>query len=91
VTRLQHEVQIVSPIVGFSLVNSDRFINVEQAAVLQPFSSELAIDGMLGQTANPEWKVERSAHWRRELEEAHLLAGDDLFGDDFSRSQYKGQ
>jgi len=91
VSRTSHRIDIFTPLIRFSLVNSDKFVNVEKAAILQPYSPDLRIDGMLGQTADSKWTVQKSAHWRKHLEEDHLLLSNDIFGDDFSRSQYTGK
>ena len=47
------------------------------------------IAGLLGQTADPEWQVQKTDGWRRHLELDHLLQGDDLFGDDFATNLYE--
>jgi hypothetical protein len=86
--RTSHRLDVITPLLRFAIVNSDKFINVESAAVLQAYSPELHIDGMLGQTADAEWTVQKTAHWRKHLEEDHMLASDDVFGDDFPRNQY---
>ena len=42
-----------------------------------------AIAGLLGQTADPEWTVQKTDEFKQHLELDHLLTSDDLFGDDF--------
>ena len=71
--------RVVSRAVSFSLVNADHFVNIESAETHIPYSPSLHFDGLLGQTADPDWKVEKTAEWRRHLELDHLLPTDDLF------------
>ena len=77
-------VHVSTPQLRLSLVNSDWFINVESAALLVPYSSELQLQGLLGQTADPHWQPHgNSARWRQHLEQDHMLRSQDLFGHDF--------
>jgi len=90
VTRTNHKVLVVTPVVRFTLVNSDRLINVEEASLLSSFSPDLHLDGLLGQTADTKWKTQKSKHWKKHLEEDHMLSVNDLFSDSFSRNKYSG-
>jgi hypothetical protein len=78
---------------SFTLVNADHFLNIESAALLQPFAhlkqADCAIAGLLGQTADPEWQVEKTEDFKRHLELDHLLAGQDIFGDDFPTNLFQ--
>ena len=80
---------IHSSLLSLTLVNADHFLNIEAASLHAAYSSDWDIAGLLGQTADPAWLVQKSAVWRWRLERDHLLQGQDIFGDDFSGNRYR--
>lgn len=82
-------VQIASPDVSFTLVNSDHFVNIH-SALLHGESDGQHIDGLLGQTAAWEFEVKRTAEFKQHIEADFLIpAGDDdLWSTSFEHSKY---
>jgi hypothetical protein len=82
------QLDIVTPDVSFSLLNSDRFVNIERASVRSAGGQQA--EGLLGQTAQPGWEVLRGSHeWRQHIEQDYLLQDDDLFSDAFTLNRYR--
>jgi len=86
--RTAHEIVVVTPIVAFTVVNSDNFLNIDNAALLDGYSAGVVVGGLLGQTADVDWKVEKSAHWKRHMEEDYMIPSGDLFSHDAAGSPY---
>ena len=81
---------IDTPVLSFTLVNADRFFNIEQATLNTPYTGDSQMDGLLGQTANPAWTVERhSAEFREHQLMDFLIAEHDIFSSDFAASLYR--
>ena len=79
------KLSIVTADVSFTIVNSDHFINLEQVALV---GVDAQVAGLLGQTADNDWEVVRSAEWRQHLENDYKLVSNDLFGADFEGQQF---
>ena len=80
-------VEVTSAEVMFTLVNSDHFLNIH-SAVLTAKNIE-HVDGLLGQTVNPNFHVERSAAFRQHVENDFLLPADeDVWSTSFEHNQY---
>jgi len=77
-----------TPELSFDLVNSDNFFNIESATLSHEFSVDTMIDGLLGQTANKDWKIENTKAFKEHMVMDYLIQGD-LFGDDFVANQFK--
>jgi hypothetical protein len=81
-------VEITSKDVLFTLVNSDHFLNIH-SAVLVPSSDVEHVDGLLGQTASPTFRVEHTADFKQHLENDFMLPeGDDVWSTSFEHNQY---
>ena len=80
-----YSVTIATRDVRFTIVNSDRFVNIEHASVR---NVNAQLSGLLGQTADQEWEVVQSKEWRDHLENDFMLASDNLFGNDFEGQQF---
>ena len=79
-----------SPDVAFSLVNSDHFLNIHSATLhVQPAAID-HIDGLLGQTASADFTVDDTKDFKRHLESDLLLpeGADDLWSTDFQHNRY---
>ena len=76
---------VATPDMRFTIVNADRFVNIEHASVL---NADAQLSGLLGQTADAEWEVVQSAEWKEHLETDFKLGSDDLFGADFPGQQF---
>ena len=86
VTRISaYKLTISTLTVRFTIVNSDHFVNIERASVLDE-NAQLA--GLLGQTADKEWEVRQSKAWKRQLESEYKLNSNQLFGADYEGQQY---
>jgi len=77
-----------TPELSFDLVNSDNFFNIESATLSHELSVDTMIDGLLGQTANKDWKIENTKEFKEHMVMDYLIQGD-LFGDDFVANQFK--
>ena len=73
------ELSVASPDVAFTLVNSDRFVNIQRAMLLREDNSE-QLSGLLGQTAHEGWQAPRDAEGKQQMERAFEVQGDELFG-----------
>ena len=86
-----HVLSVSHPLLSFSVVNSDRFFNIEQAA-LQSTAAALDLDGLLGQThsADANNRVMGGSSAVREHLLLDYLVSDDnaLFSDDFVRNRF---
>ena len=83
-------VEISTTEVQFMLVNSDHFINLH-SAILNPRTANPAhIDGLLGQTARPDFEVLQTAEFKRHIESGFLLpAGEgDIWSTKCKHNQY---
>ncbi len=87
----QHSVTVTHPLVTFTIVNSDKFFNIEEASLLSS-ASTLDLDGLLGQTysADADNRVMGGSSLVREhLLLDYLVSDEDaLFSDDFVRSRF---
>ena len=63
-----HSAVVSHPLVRFSIVNSDGFFNIDRASLLSS-TAITGLDGLLGQSADPEWRAGRG----EEFEEHMLL------------------
>ena len=84
-------VEVSTAEASFSLVNSDHFLNIHSAA-LHVLPAELDhVDGLLGQTADADFHVEKSAAFTEHVEGDFLLpAGEgDLWSSDFQHNRYE--
>ena len=83
-------VEVATAEASFELVNSDHFLNIHTALVHAAATHVDHVDGLLGQTLSPSFKVERTAEFKQHIEEDFLLpAGDDdLWSTDFAYNQY---
>ena len=79
---------IDTPQVSFTLVNADNFFNIEQATLNQAHTDDSVMDGLLGQTANPAWKVLNDKEFKQHMVYDYLLAEMDAFSDDFVSNVY---
>ena len=68
--------RVVHPLVSFVLVNSDRFFNVEEAA-LRSSQAHQQMDGLLGQSANPQWKADKGRLFEQHMMFDYLVVKDD--------------
>ena len=64
-------VQVISAHVSFSLVNSDDFLNIHSAQLTVPSAAD--VDGLLGQTADREFTVQKTAAFTQHVEADFLL------------------
>ena len=87
-------VRVHSAEVSFELRNSDRFLNIHSAELDTLASARLDhVDGLLGQTADSEWKADaKSAAWRQHVEHDFELpqGADDLWSTTFEHNRYEG-
>lgn len=79
---------IDTPQVSFTLVNADHFFNIEQATLNTPHTDDAQMDGLLGQTANPAWKVQNDKEFKNHMVYDYLLVDMDAFSDDFVSTVY---
>ena len=84
-----HILTIDTPAVSFTLANADHFFNIEQATLHQHYTADAQMDGLLGQTANEQWKVESSTAFKQHMVYDYLLADMDGFSDDFVSNLYQ--
>ena len=83
-----HTIQVDTAMVSFTLINSDGFFNIEQATLNGAFTDDMQMEGLLGQTANPEWKVLNTKEFKTHMVMDYLLASKDIFSDDFVSNLY---
>ena len=70
-------VEVISKEVQFMLVNSDHFVNLH-SATLNPLTADPQhIDGLLGQTAQPDFQVLQTAEFKERIESDFLLPASD--------------
>ena len=86
-----HTLTIDTPLLSFTLTNSDRFFNLDQATLDAHYTDDMQLDGLLGQTANPAWKVESSQAFKQHMLYDYLLAADDVFSTDFVNNLYQAK
>lgn len=79
---------IDTPAVSFTLANADRFFNIEQAVLNVAYTADSQMDGLLGQTASADWKVESTREFKQHMVYDYLLADMDGFSDDFVSNMY---
>jgi len=79
---------IDTPAVSFTLTNADRFFNIEQATLNTPYTADSQMDGLLGQTADAEWKVLSTREFKQHMVYDYLLADQDSMSDDFVSNMY---
>lgn len=79
------KVLIATPDVRFTIVNSDKFINIEHAVAV---SHDVTMTGLLGETVDRQWEVVQSEEFLQHIENDFKLASDDLFGNDFPGKQF---
>ena len=79
---------IDTPAVSFTLANADHFFNIEQATLNQAYTADSQMDGLLGQTADCDWKVESSREFKQHMVYDYLLADMDGFSADFVANMY---
>lgn len=84
-----HTITVDIELLSFTLVNSDKFFNIEHSILNLPYTDDVQIDGLLGQTANPQWKVENTKEFKNHMVYDYLIAGDDLFSTDTVTNMYK--
>lgn len=72
-----------TPSVSFTLVNADNFFNIEQATLNQPHTDDSQMDGLLGQTASEQWKVQSNKEFKNHMVYDYLIADMNVFSDDF--------
>ncbi len=68
--------RVHTPAVSFTLVNSDRFVNLHDAVLTMSADQQLTtghIDGLLGQTADASFAVSKAKAWRQHVEDDFLL------------------
>ena len=86
-----HSLRVSHPLLSFTVVNSDRFFNIE-AAELRSDAATLDLDGLLGQThsaAADNRVMGGSAEVREHLLLDYLLPDENaLFSDDFVRNRF---
>ena len=85
-------VKIRTPEVQFELRNSDHFINLHSAQLVEQAVAQLDhIDGLLGQTADQDWKTHsRSKAFVQHLEQDFMLpqGTDELWSTAFEHNRY---
>jgi len=84
-----HIITVDTELLSFTLVNSDKFFNIEHSILNLPYMDDMQIDGLLGQTANPQWKVENTKEFKNHMVYDYLIAGDDIFSTDTVTNLYK--
>jgi len=78
---------IQHPKLSVSIVNSDKFLNIEDAQLLSDDKSEIALfDGLLGQTADPTFAMSSSTIQRESA--SFNFAVDSLYDNSFSHSKF---
>jgi len=71
----------------FTLVNSDHFLNIESAVLLAKDLKH--VDGLLGQTVDEAFHVERTKEFTQHVEKDFLLPeGADVWSTEFDHNQY---
>ena len=79
---------IDTPQVSFTLANADRFYNIEQATLNTPYTADAQMDGLLGQTADSEWKVVSTREFKQHMVYDYLIADQDSMSDDFVSNMF---
>ena len=76
--------RVVHPLVSLVFVNSDRFFNIEEAT-LRSHHAFLSLDGLLGQSSNPDWKAEKGRQFEQHMLFDYLvMAEGDKQADDYT-------
>ena len=83
-----HTLTVDTDELSFTLVNSDTFFNIQEATLNRPYTDDQSIDGLLGQTADPQWQVSNSQEFKDHLIYDYLIASSDIFSTDFNSNRY---
>ena len=70
-------VAVQTPLVSFTIVNADGFFNIEQAKLLSS-AAHLQLDGLLGQSADPQWKAGKGREWEEHMLMDYLVLDEEL-------------
>ena len=81
-----HTLTLSTPLLQLRFVNSDHFFNVDGAQLRPGYAQDSSLDGLLGQTADPDVQPDKSQAWRQHVEQDYRVKDNDLFGSQFSRS-----
>ena len=82
-----HAIDITHPLLSLTIANSDKFFNID-AAALSLTADVSKINGLLGQSAHPSFKVQNTAEFRYHIVYDYLIQTDSLFDDDFVENKF---
>ena len=89
----QSRLRVQTPLLTFTAVNADGFFNLEQARLLSP-SAQSQLDGLLGQSADPQWEAGQGSEWEQHLLMDFLVLDQQLpaqrllLSDEFSANRF---
>ena len=83
-----HQITITHPLVKLTMTNSDRFFNMDYAELTASDSQTMTMDGLLGQTAHSDFKLQSTAQFKFHQVYDYLIRGEDLFEDDFVLNRF---
>ena len=86
-------VQVQTPLLTFTIVNADRFFNLESARLLSSDATSL-LDGLLGQSADPQWSAGKGREWEEHMLMDYLVMDEEkpaqelLLSNEFRANKY---
>ena len=84
-----HELLVETADFSFTLVNSDGFVNIQQATLNRAWTDDWQIEGLLGQTADPAWTPSSSKSFKMHMVFDYLIADStDIFSVDFVSNMF---
>jgi hypothetical protein len=75
-----HKIEVHTPLVDFTLVNSDNFFNIENAHLEDGWKAQKGYAGVLGQTADASFQPHvGDKEWQQKIEDEAMVPTNDLF------------